>query len=247
VKVNTVVMNRVVRHTILYAAFTLLTVIQVHAQHYNCWLRTTIQTNVATKWRNDAELQLRRQSMGNDMNMLEYRSLYSFRDWVYYSGSKHWRFGVSPVGYFGAYKTTMVAGDELTPIRKEYRVSAMAEYERTIYNKLKGSCRYAAESRWFDDGSFGLRQRIRPGIHVDRGRAVGVSAYYELLVNTTPTVSSRLIDQHRVMLSTLLSPGKNCKTELGLMYVRRYAGALPGYMNEANIVLNISFGAMGKK
>lgn len=211
------------------------------AQHYNAWLRSTLQVQVNEKWSTDAEFQYRRQNGLRNCNPLRERLLHSYRHWVYYRINESFQLGISPVAYFSLYNTIKDQADYYKPPMNELRFAAAIDAQKKIKGDLSFIDRASIEYRVFDHDNNIIRLRNKLGMKYDLKRKSSFSLFYELLYNVAGTSKEHLFDHYRLGCAASYLIANKVKLELGYLHIQRLPRNATTMLEEDNFLFNIGY------
>jgi hypothetical protein len=223
-----------------------LLVIDIQAQtdsYMHVWGRMSISLPIRSTWRGEIELQHRRQNVFNDEIPLtwNHQLMNSARVWLHHSMSDGGKWSISPLAYF-RHQPLWLSSEQIKPAITEYRISAAWEYKKALRKWLDISNRSALEMRMFerDYGNI-LRMRQRIGLNWKCASFVQLTAYYEVLLNTTGVDAQHRFDHDRVGCLMQFRPVTWIKLEGGYVHSHKLPKSADEIINEHNLIIHVYF------
>ncbi len=217
--------------------------VRVHAQqHFNTWLRGTVNYKYNERISTEAELQHRRQNGYERTLPWEQNLMYSFRVRVHYNISQRFRFTLSPFAIFDNYKIIEAREDGNAKPIKEYRFATAVTVQQPLSKKLGFTHQTGLEYRIFQlptpdilrlRSKFELRRRFSSN--------VAVGAYEEILVNVGGLTPAHIFDQNRLSGYITYNLSNQCKLEAGYIYIHRLQLVTHKELDEHDSFLNLTF------
>ncbi|MGN7818919.1 DUF2490 domain-containing protein [Chitinophaga sp. 22536] len=231
----------------LLATAMWLSIVRISAaqDHYNAWLRGTLDIPLSEKIKTDIEFQHRRQNGFENTNMLDKSLMFSIRNWIHYQYDPNLKFSVSPFSYFSHYRVIRQKEDNGAPSLSEVRVSIAEELQHKIFPHMYLFNRNALEYRVFNNAKPNTtRFRTRFGGRYELTENFKLSAFDELFINVAGTSSERIPDHNRTGFNMEYSISPNLKFDIGYIYiVRSSSPSAAGNIKscEHNMFLNLTY------
>lgn len=225
---------------LLLGLATVLCLNDATAQHYNTWLRTTLQVPINDKWETSGEIQGRRQNSFAHTNPLSEHLLYSYRHWVNYEHSESIRFSISPFAYYRSYKAIVDESDRALKPTTEYRFTLAMAMQHSLYKTLYVTDRTALAYRMFEDRDNLARLRNRLGLRYDLKSHWTFDLYHELFLNANSLPDS-YFDHERLGMLAAYKFSDHFSMQVGYIHITRMHDAMEELREESNIIMNLSY------
>lgn len=211
-------------------------------QHYNAWFRSTLSLTCGNKVKWDHELQHRRQNgYGND-NLMDRNLMWTYRMWVHYQRNPHWKFSLSPIGYFNHYKIIQTIEDAgLQPVQ-EYRVSGSAEWQWQGMKRFDLLGRGGIEYRMFHEPIPDItRIRFRWGMKWAFTDFIQIMVFDEVFIQPRRPLGGQYFDHNRAGVQLEYRIGHRLRVDTGWMHITRNLQSSDTYLYESNFFVHILY------
>ncbi len=227
----------------LMPIFASLAVTSVAAQqHYNAWFRATLSLSWSDHLKWDHELQHRRQNGYGNENLMDRNLMWTYRMWLQYQRKPHWRFAVSPIGYFNHYKIIQTSEDAASQPVQEYRIAGSAEWHWQGNKRLGVLGRGGLEYRMFHDPRPDMtRFRLRWGMKLACTDKIQIMVFDEVFIQPRSPVSAQHFDHNRAGVQVEYRIGHRLRMDMGWMHITRNLQSPDNYLYESNFFVHVLY------
>lgn len=230
-----------------------LSIVQISMaqDHYNAWLRGTLDLPLSEKIKTDIEFQHRRQNGFENTNTLDRSLMFSLRNWIHYQHDPNLKFSVSPFSYFSHYRVIRQKEDNEAPSISEVRISIAEELQHKIFPHMYLFNRNALEYRVFNNaGTNTTRFRTRFGGGYELTEGFKLSAFDELFINVAGASSEHIPDHNRTGFNVEYNVLPNLKFDIGYIYLVRFSAPSTAgntRLHEHNMFMHLTYQLKIKK
>lgn len=193
----------------------------VFGQDYTqCWIRTSVQHKLSSKFYSSLELHHRSQSSLNTESPFRYPLTNALRLWLIYKLSDHETINLSPYAFFSNHPQIRKEQDVSNSNSNEHRIHLQYENKLRTGKGLSLNSRFGGEYRIFEGSKDLFRLRFREALSYSITEKINIQIYDELFLNTMNVDKKHLFDQNRIGVVSNYVLSDKLKMELGVTHIQ---------------------------